>query len=65
MKTLLRSFPIAFVALFLTLFMTGCDAIGGIFKAGAYTGIIGVVIVVAVLIWLASKFLGGGGDRNG
>lgn len=64
MKTLLRSMPVTFVALVLTLFLTGCDAIGGIFKAGAYTGIIGVVVVVALLIWLASKFLGGGGNRN-
>lgn len=64
MKMLLRSLPIAFVALFLTLFMTSCEAIGDIFAAGAYTGIIGVVLVVAVLIWLASKFLGGGGNRN-
>lgn len=64
MKTLLRSLPIIFVALFLTLFMTNCAAMGDIFKAGAYTGIIGVVLVVAVLIWLASKFLGGGGRGN-
>lgn len=64
MKTLLRFFPIAFVALFLVVFMTGCEAIGDIFAAGAYTGIIGVVLVIAVLIWLASKFLGGGGRRN-
>ena len=61
---ILRFFPIAFVALFLTLFMTSCDVIGDIFAAGAYTGIIGVVLVVAVLIWLASKFLGGGGRRG-
>ncbi|MBC3785546.1 hypothetical protein [Spirosoma utsteinense] len=64
MKLLLRSLPVAFVALFLTLFMTSCDAIGGIFKAGAYTGIIGVVVVVAVIIWLVSKLFGGGGNRN-
>ena len=64
MKTLLRSLPIAFVALFLTVFMTSCDAIGDIFAAGAYTGIIGVVLVVAVLIWLGSKFLGGGRNRG-
>ena len=64
MKTLLRFFPTAFAVLFLTLFMTGCAAIGDVFKAGAYTGIIGVVLVVAVLIWLASKFLGGGGNRG-
>lgn len=64
MKTLLRSLPIVFVTLLLTLFMTSCAALGDVFKAGAYTGIIGVVLVVAVLIWLASKFLGGGGNRN-
>ena len=63
MKTLIRFLPIAFLALFFTLFMTSCDAIGGIFKAGAYTGIIGVVIVVAVAIWLISKLFGGG-NRN-
>lgn len=62
MKLLLRSLPVAFVALFLTLFMTSCDAIGSIFKAGAYTGIIGVVVVVAIIIWLVSKLFGG--NRN-
>ena len=55
MKTLLRFFPSALVALVLTLFMTSCAAIGDIFKAGAYTGIIGVVVVLAVVIWLVSK----------
>ncbi len=63
MKALLRFFPAAFVALFLTLFLTSCAAIGDIFKAGAYTGIIGVVVVVGLLIWLVSKFFGGG-NRN-
>ena len=60
MKTLLRFFPMAFVALFLSLFLTGCEAIGDIFAAGAYTGIIGVVVVIALIIWLISKFFGGG-----
>lgn len=64
MNTLLRFIPAAFLALFFTLFMTSCDAIGGIFKAGAYTGIIGVIIVIAVAIWLVSKLFGGGGGRN-
>lgn len=64
MKTLLRLFPTAIVAVFLTLFLTSCAAIGDIFKAGAYTGIIGVIVVVALLIWLVSKFFGGGGSRN-
>ncbi len=59
MKALLRVLPLAVVAFFLTVTLTGCELIGGIFKAGAYTGIIGVIIVVALLIWLVSKFLGG------
>ncbi|MEZ0487498.1 hypothetical protein [Fibrella aquatica] len=63
MKTLLRFLPVAFVAFFFTLFMTSCDAIGSIFKAGAYTGIIGVIVVIAVAIWLLSKLFGGG-SRN-
>ncbi|NID10600.1 hypothetical protein [Fibrivirga algicola] len=64
MKTLLRFVPSAFVALFFLFFMTSCDAIAGIFKAGAYTGIIGVIVVIAVAIWLISKLFGGGGSRN-
>ncbi len=35
--------------------LTGCDAIGTIFKAGAYTGIIAVVVVVLLVFWLVSK----------
>lgn len=62
MKTLLRSLPVALVAILLTLFMTSCEVIGDIFQAGAYTGIIGVIIVVAVIIWIVSKLFGG--NRN-
>ena len=40
--------------------LSSCDLIGGIFKAGAYTGIIVVVIVIALVIWLISKFRGRG-----
>ena len=60
MKTLLRFFPMAFVALFLTLFMTSCSAIGDIFQAGAWTGVIGVILVIGIAIWLISKLFGGG-----
>jgi cbb3-type cytochrome oxidase subunit 1 len=38
--------------------LTGCDAIAGIFKAGAYTGIIAVFIVVALLFFIVSKMRG-------
>ncbi|QMW05929.1 hypothetical protein [Spirosoma foliorum] len=60
MKTLLRFFPVAFVALFLTLFLTSCEAIGDIFKAGAWTGAIFVILGIGLVIWLISKLFGGG-----
>ncbi|QNH62564.1 hypothetical protein [Hymenobacter sediminicola] len=45
-------FPL-FLALLvlLTFSLSSCDAIGTIFKAGAWTGIIGVFLVV-LLLWL-------------
>ena len=48
-----------FVFLFaLATTLTGCDVIGGIFKAGAYTGIIAVFIVVALLFFIVNKMRG-------
>ncbi|MFD1467773.1 hypothetical protein ACFQ48_06030 [Hymenobacter caeli] len=44
--------------------LSSCAAIGEIFKAGAYTGIIGVVIVVAIIIFVVSKISGGGGGSQ-
>ena len=38
--------------------MSGCTAIGDIFKAGAFVGIIAVVIVIAIIIWIISLFRG-------
>ena len=42
-----------------TMLMSSCEVIGGIFKAGVWSGIIVVVIVVALIIWLISRFSGG------
>ncbi|MBD1431027.1 MULTISPECIES: hypothetical protein [Sphingobacterium] len=39
--------------------LSSCEVIGGIFKAGMWSGIIIVVIVIALIIWLISKFMGG------
>lgn len=47
---------LALVAMVLSL--SSCDAIVGIFKAGAYVGIIAVLIVIAVIWWLVSLFKG-------
>jgi hypothetical protein len=35
--------------------LTGCELIKGIFKAGVWTGVIGVVLVVALIVWGLSK----------
>lgn len=41
------------------LFLTSCKAIGAIFKAGMWWGIILVVLVIAVIIWIFGKIMGG------
>jgi len=41
------------------LLMTSCSVIEGIFKAGVWTGILIVIIIVALIIWLISKLFGG------
>ncbi|WP_374950824.1 hypothetical protein [Mucilaginibacter sp.] len=38
--------------------LSGCEVIGGIFKAGAAVGIISVIVVVLVIIWIISAFRG-------
>lgn len=40
--------------------LTGCSVIEGIFKAGLWSGIIFVVVILALIIWLISRFMGGG-----
>jgi hypothetical protein len=37
---------------------TSCEVIGGIFKAGMGVGIFIVIFIVAIIIWILSKFLG-------
>ncbi|GAB3829592.1 hypothetical protein [Hymenobacter jeollabukensis] len=54
MKRSLPWLPLLLAVLLLPL--TGCEVIGDIFKAGAYTGIIGVIVVIVLLLWLFSRF---------
>ncbi|MET3499187.1 uncharacterized membrane protein YtjA (UPF0391 family) [Mucilaginibacter rubeus] len=42
----------------LCLLLSSCDAIVGIFKAGAAVGIFTVIVVIAVIIWVISLFRG-------
>lgn len=48
------------VAFFALTLLTSCELVGDIFKAGAYTGIFIVVVIIALIIWLLSKFRGRG-----
>ncbi len=48
------------IALFAITLLSSCELVGDIFKAGAYTGIIIVIIIIALIIWLLSKFRGRG-----
>lgn len=45
-------------ALLVITLLTSCELAGDIFEAGAYTGIFIVVIIVALVLWLLSKFRG-------
>ncbi|MCR8561566.1 hypothetical protein KXD93_28180 [Mucilaginibacter sp. BJC16-A38] len=36
--------------------LSSCSVIAGIFKAGAVVGIIAVIVVIALIIWIASMF---------
>lgn len=35
--------------------LTGCEVIGGIFKAGVWVGIVLVVLVLAGVFWIVGK----------
>ena len=38
--------------------LSGCEAIGGIFKAGMWVGVLGVVVVIAIVGFIASAIRG-------
>jgi hypothetical protein len=44
------------VLLLLSMTVSSCEVIGDIFQAGMAVGIIVVVAIVALLIWLVSRF---------
>jgi uncharacterized membrane protein len=45
-----------FLAVIAISLLSSCDLITGIFKAGAYTGIFVVIVVIALIVFLISKF---------
>jgi hypothetical protein len=44
-----------FMILLLAVAASGCDIIGGIFKAGVWVGGIVVVLVVVLVLWIVGK----------
>lgn len=54
MKNIRLYLPALFVLLAVT--MTSCDVIADIFKAGMWTALIIIVLIVALVGWLFSRF---------
>ena len=50
-----KNISILFIAFFLLTTLSSCEAIAGIFKAGIWTGIIVVVLVVGLILWLIGR----------
>ncbi|MEO8110994.1 MAG: phosphatidate cytidylyltransferase [Ginsengibacter sp.] len=46
---------VSFLLIIMVITLSSCSAITGIFKAGVWFGVIGVVVIVAVIFWLINK----------
>lgn len=44
-----------FILLPLLVFLSSCEAIAGIFKAGVWVGILIVVVIIVIILWLIGK----------
>lgn len=42
---------------FIIVSLSSCELIGDIFEAGVWTGLILVAVVIALVVWLISRFL--------
>lgn len=54
-----QNLSISMLACSLLLTLSSCEAIGAIFKAGVWSGVLMVVILVALVIFVISKMFGG------
>lgn len=50
-----KNISVIIIAFFLVTTLSGCEAIAGIFKAGIWTGVIVIVVVVALILWLVGR----------
>ena len=44
------------VMIFLMITLNSCEAVEGIFKVGMWSGILIVVVIIAIILWLVSRF---------
>ena len=56
--------PLLGLIVLISLSLTGCAAIGDIFKGGALVGVVGVFLVVLLIWWLVRKARGGSGPNG-
>ncbi|WP_443937777.1 hypothetical protein [Pedobacter sp. MW01-1-1] len=55
-----KIFPFVAITLICTS-LSSCQIVEGIFKAGVWSGVLMVVVVLALLIWILAKMFGGRG----
>jgi len=41
--------------LFSTVSLTSCEVIGDVFKAGVWTGVLLVILVIGIILWLVTR----------
>jgi len=46
---------VVLIALLLLVSTAGCAAVAGIFKAGVWVGVIGAVVLIAIVVFLFSR----------
>lgn len=50
-----KNLSVLITLLVLAVSVSSCEVVGGIFKAGVWTGFIVIVLVVALILWLVSR----------
>ena len=54
----MKQYSLLSLLLIIAVAFSSCEAIGDIFKAGMWSGIIVVVIIIALIIWIFSRMSG-------
>lgn len=54
----MKKYSLLSMLLLIAVAFSSCQAIGDIFKAGVWSGIIVVVVIIAIIIWIISRIGG-------